>query len=46
MALDQVRQAQDNFNNAEKDFIDVAVIELTAAEIKLDRLIKLEKKVE
>jgi len=42
-ALDQLDQARQNFDYATPDFIDVAVAELTAAEVRVDLLYRLAK---
>jgi hypothetical protein len=42
-ALDQLDQARQNFDYATPDFIDVAVAELAAAEVRVDLLYRLAK---
>lgn len=41
--IEDVKQAQDNFNNANEDYINIATYELMAAEDKLNNYIR-EKK--
>jgi hypothetical protein len=43
-ALDQLAQAAQNFNNADPEFVDVAILEMQAAEAKVDLLYRLAKK--
>ena len=45
-ALDQLDQARQNFDYATPDFIDVAVAELAAAEVRVDLLYRLAKEEE
>ncbi len=40
----ELQIAEQNFNNAEPEFIDVAVFEVTSARLKYDALIKRYKK--
>lgn len=42
-AINELQQAQQNFNYADKDFIDIAINQLNVAECKLNLLLK-EKK--
>jgi len=42
-ALDQLDQARQNFDYATPDFIDVAVAELAAAEVRVDLFYRLAK---
>ncbi len=42
-ALEQLAQARQNFDYATPDFIDVAVAELAAAEVRVDLLYRLAK---
>ena len=43
LALEQLDQARQNFDYALPDFIDVAVAELAAAEMRVDLLYRLAK---
>lgn len=43
-ALQQLEDAEKRFNDASPDFIEVAVLELKAAEIRVNELIKRRKK--
>ena len=43
LALAQLNQARQNFNYATPNFIDVAVAELAAAEVRVDLLYRLAK---
>ncbi len=43
LALAQLDQARQNFDYATPDFIDVAVAELAAAEVRVDLLYRLAK---
>ena len=38
--INDVKQARDNFNNANEDYINIATYELMAAEDKLNRYIR------
>lgn len=38
--IEDVQQAQDNFNNANEDYINIATYELMAAEDKLNNYIR------
>jgi len=42
-ALQAMRQAEDRLNMAEGDFVEVAVLELTAAQKRLEGLVRLAK---
>ena len=37
-ALDELRRAQANFDNADPDYIDIAIRDLQIAEMKVDNL--------
>ncbi|WP_162991159.1 hypothetical protein [Biomaibacter acetigenes] len=39
-ALDELRRAQENFDNAEPEFVDVAIYELMAKMKKIDTLMR------
>lgn len=39
----ELKQAEQNFNNADPEFVDIAIIQLLAAKMKVDLLFSLRK---
>lgn len=44
--LKEYQQAMNNFNNADADYVEAAIFELRAAELKLEAYLKKEKRKE